>query len=154
MSKSAFLGCYIDKNEDNSNKFLKTPIFSYIFSHYCYICSTLFSQDERSDHIDHKYSESLNRKQLQQPCRHILQPLENKRSNAQFFFSQTFIDYLINKIIIKDSWDSIICIGCSTIFENLQKFLSIIKNCLILIDPPFGGFHRALSYSINKLFQS
>ncbi|CAF3254780.1 unnamed protein product, partial [Rotaria sp. Silwood2] len=119
MSKSAFLGCYIDKNEDNSNKFLKTPIFSYIFSHYCYICSTLFSQDERSDHIDHKYSESLNRKQLQQPCRHILQPLENKRSNAQFFFSQTFIDYLINKIIIKDSWDSIICIGCSTIFENL-----------------------------------
>ncbi|CAF4626348.1 unnamed protein product, partial [Rotaria sp. Silwood2] len=108
--------------------------------HYCYICSTLFSQDERSDHIDHKYSESLNRKQLQQPCRHILQPLENKRSNAQFFFSQTFIDYLINKIIIKDSWD--------------KKFLSIIKNCLILIDPPFGGFHRALSYSINKLFQS
>jgi len=171
------------------------------FSSYCYTCSTLFLETEQSDHSDHKYTESLNRQQLRQPCRYILQPLENKRTNAQFFFSQTFIDYLINDIIIKGTWDSVICIGCPTIFENLnqprykqklhsylldydhrlcsfystkqmliynmfnghifsnkksfeENFLSKIKNCLIIIDPPFGGFHRALSYSFEKLFQS
>jgi hypothetical protein len=169
----------------------------YLFSHYCYTCSTLFSEDDQSDHIDHKHSESLTRQQLRQPCRYILQPLENKRNDAQFFFSQTFIDYLVNDIVLKErSWDSVICIGCPTIFENLkqkipsylldydlrfcsfypakqvliynmfnghifsnekyfrEKFLSKIQNCLVIIDPPFGGFHRALAYSIEKLFQS
>ncbi|CAF4995242.1 unnamed protein product, partial [Rotaria sp. Silwood1] len=188
---------YIQTLQKNKKKFNKQ-----LNIHYCYTCSTLFSDDEQSDHNDHKYTESLSRQQLRQPCHYILQPLENKRSNAQFFFSQTFIDYLINEIILKNSWDSIICIGCPTIFENLhrfnskkkqfqtylldydyrlcsfysskqmliynmfnghifsnkkyfqEKFLSIIKNCLIIIDPPFGGFHRALFYSINKLFQS
>lgn len=157
----------------------------------------LYSESDQSEHIDHEHSESLKRRELRQPCRYILQPLENKRTNAQYFFSQTFIDYLINNIISKNSWDSIICIGCPTIFENLPKktlssylldydqrfcsfypakklliynmfnghifsnkkyfqnqFLSSIKNCLIIIDPPFGGFHRALSYSIERLFQS
>lgn len=171
------------------------------FSHYCYTCSTLFSNKNQSDHNEHEYSESLNDEQLQKPCQYILQPLENKRTNAQFFFSQTFIDYLVNEIILKNPWDSVICIGCPTIFENLhdfnskpntesflldydfrlcsfysckqmliynmfnghsfskkkyfqEKFLKSIKNCLVIIDPPFGGFHRALSYSIEKLFQS
>ncbi|CAF1109089.1 unnamed protein product [Adineta steineri] len=161
----------------------------------------MFPEHEQSDHVDHKYTESLKRQQLRQPCRYILQPLENKRSDAQFFFSQTFIDYLINDIIIKGSWDSVICIGCPTIFENLNRpgyktklhsylldydyrlcsfystkqmliynmfnghifskkkffqenFLSKTKNCLVIIDPPFGGFHRALANSIEKLFQS
>ncbi|CAF2052194.1 unnamed protein product [Rotaria magnacalcarata] len=169
--------------------------------YYCYTCSILFSEKKQSNHIDHQCTESLNRQQLRQPCQYVLQPLEKKRTNAQFFFSQTFIDYLINEIISKNSWDSVICIGCPTIFENLhrfsstksiqtylldydyrlcsfystkqmliynmfnghifskkkyfqEKFLKTIKNCLIVIDPPFGGFHRALSYSIEKLFQS
>ena len=158
----------------------------------------MFAETNQSNHIDHQCSESLNHEQLNRPCRYILQSLENKRSNAQFFFSQTLINYLIKEIILPNSWDSIICIGCPTIFENLnsneyyhsylldydfrfcsfystkqmliynmfnghifsnkkyfqEKFLSTIKNCLIIIDPPFGGFHRALSYSIEQLFQS
>ncbi|CAF4000329.1 unnamed protein product [Rotaria sp. Silwood2] len=191
-STSKFFACSACRDRQECDIFIP---------YYCYTCSSLFSENEQSDHKDHEYTESLNRQQLRQPCHYILQPLENKRSNAQFFFSQTFIDYIINEIILKNSWDSIICVGCPTIFENLhrfsskkklnsylldydfrlcsfysskqmliynmfnghifsnakyfqEKFLSIIKNCLIIIDPPFGGFHRALSYSIDKLFQS
>ncbi|CAF0907842.1 unnamed protein product [Adineta ricciae] len=168
---------------------------------YCSTCSLVFLEVNQSEHADHDYSESLTRRQYRQPCRYLLQPLEKKRTNAQFFFSQTFIDYFISKLLSQGSWDSIICIGCPTIFENLnrpehknkfrtylldydhrlcsfysskrmliynmfnghifskskffyEQFLSNTKNCLIVIDPPFGGFHRALACSIDKLVSS
>ncbi len=103
----------------------------------------------QSDHTDHKYTESLNRQQLCQPCRYILQPLENKRSNAQYFFSQTFIDYLINDIILKNSWDSVICIGCPTIFENLQEKL---PSYLLDYDTRFCSFYSVKQMLIYNMF--
>ena len=152
------------------------------------------------DHADHQYSECLEREQYRRPCRSLLHPLENRRSNAQFFFSPTFVDYLVNKVILAGPWDSVICIGCPTIFEAVHQsrahkplsaflldydsrlysffsarhmliynmfnghsfspkryfdetFLATTKNCLVVVDPPFGGLHRALSHSIDTLFQ-
>ena len=88
---------------------------------------------------------------------------------------------------MKNSFDSVICIGCPTIFERIRtklpsylldydtRFCSFYprkqlhiynmfnghffsesslptsENCLMIVDPPFGGFHRALAYSIDKL---
>ncbi|UJR08122.1 hypothetical protein I4U23_012399 [Adineta vaga] len=187
---------YIQNKQKNRIKFNKQSSL-----HYCYTCSITFLDSNQSEHVDHHYSEVLTRRQFRQPCRYLLQPLEKKRTNAQFFFSQSFIDYLLTKLIHQGSWDSIICIGCPTIFENLnlpkyrhkfrsylldydhrlcpfysmkqmliynmfnghifskkkffqEQFLATIKNCLVIIDPPFGGFHRALAYSIEKLFSS
>jgi len=143
------------------------------------------------------------KKQIQQlqtslkssPCQ--LQPLENKRSDAQYFFSKNFINYFTAKFIQIESWDGILCIGCPTIFENLpstcqkkflldydhrfcsfysneqmlaynmfnghcfsndeyfqKNFLKTIRTCLVVIDPPFGGFHRALAHSLEQLIPS
>jgi hypothetical protein len=130
----------------------------------------------------------------------VLHPLENCRSNAQFFVTSTFVDYLLKDVILAGPWDSVICIGCPTIFEAVHhsrahkllraflldydtrlysffsarqmliynmfnghifsprrffndKFLSIIKNCLVIVDPPFSAFHRVLAHSIDTLFQ-
>lgn len=165
---------------------------------YCYTCSILFFESEQSDHEHHQCTNRLTRRQFRHPCQSILQPLEKKRSDAQYFFSSTLIDYLIEKIIQPGPWDSVLCIGCPTIFEHLRhqsqrrsylldydvrlcsfysskqmlvynmfnghifsrsksfeaQFLSATKHCLILIDPPFGGFHRALAHSLEKLFES
>ena len=99
---------------------LKDDSLIFIFSHYCHTCSILFSNDQQSNHTNHNYIQILDHEQFYQPCRYLLQPKENKHTNAQFFFTQTFIDYLINKILLPNSWDSFICIGCPTIYENLQ----------------------------------
>lgn len=163
---------------------------------YCHTCAKLFVDDDQSEHAEHRFTDCLTREQVRRPCRDLLQPLENKRSNAQFYFSPALIDYLIKEIILPGPWDGVICIGCPTIFENLPRtcrsylldydtrlcsfyspremlvfnmfnghvfspskyfretFLSSTKRCLVIVDPPFGGSHRALSHSIETLFPS
>ena len=156
----------------------------------------LFSEENQSDHLEHNQTESLTRQQRHHPCEHLLQPLSNRRSHAQYFFSSTFLDYLINQVILINTFDSVICIGCPTIFERIrtklpsylldydirfcsfysqkqlliynmfnghifsndkhfrETFLPACQNTLIIIDPPFGGLHRALAYSLEKFTQS
>jgi len=165
---------------------------------FCHTCSNVFFEGEQSEHVDHRTTKRLTRKEISRPCQTILQPLKNKRSDAQFFFSSNFIDYFIGKIVEPGQWDAVLCIGCPTLFENLrekstirsflldfdlrlcsfysskkmllfnmfnghvfsrektfrEEFLSSIENCLVVVDPPFGGFHRALAHSLDEFWKT
>ncbi|CAF0968935.1 unnamed protein product [Didymodactylos carnosus] len=101
---------------------------------YCKTCMCLFSTSNLNIHQDHDCAYALNNKQMKQPCQNLLKPLQKKESNAQFFFKETFINYLIDKVLLVGQWDGILCIGCPTIFEALNVQDKIKRKKLFLLD--------------------
>ena len=70
----------------------------------------------------------LDSKRLKYPSK-ILNPKSQDKKEAQYFFSDSTVKFL-TKSVSKLKFTHVICVGCPTIYENLQEKLR--RNSLLL----------------------
>lgn len=125
---------------------------------FCEECSKLLVLTDSVDTVpsDHLYShhrqcenviKSIDRETLKRPS-HLLKPIIKNKSLAQYHFSEETINFLFEYVIEKFKFNQFICIGCPTLFEEINIKYPGNVSLLMDIDHRFRQF-----YSIEQFLQ-
>ncbi|XP_007496710.1 rRNA N6-adenosine-methyltransferase ZCCHC4 isoform X2 [Monodelphis domestica] len=153
-------------------KFIELPLSQRKF---CQTCQQLLLPDDGGKHFDHQVLCDISIAQLRRPSQ-LLYPLENKKTNAQYLFTNRSCQFLLD-LICTLGFRKVLCVGTprysqfymednfchynmfnhhffngKAAFETCRKFLQEDKDVgLILVaDPPFGGLVEPLAVTFRK----
>jgi len=111
---------------------------------FCQICCKI----QRAECVGHACVD-LDSKRLKYPSK-ILNPKSQDKKEAQYFFSDSTVKFL-TKSVSKLKFTHVICVGCPTIYENLQEKLR--RNSLLLdIDARWGNFYDESQFLWTNFF--
>ncbi|XP_068925085.1 rRNA N6-adenosine-methyltransferase ZCCHC4 isoform X2 [Petaurus breviceps papuanus] len=154
-------------------KFIELPLSQRKF---CQRCQQLLLPDDWEKHCDHQVLCDISIAQLKRPSQ-LLYPLENKKTNAQYLFTDRSCQFLLD-LISTLGFRKVLCVGTprysqfyteetfchynmfnhhffdgKAALEICRKFLQEDKGVgLILVtDPPFGGLVESLAVTFRKL---
>ncbi|XP_013389825.1 zinc finger CCHC domain-containing protein 4 [Lingula anatina] len=99
---------------------------------FCNICNQLLLPDDLSQHQGHELIFPVTNSMLIKPCS-LLQPLENKKTNAQYFFSEKTVQFTVN-CLMKLGFEKVLCIGAPRIHEAIQSSSRSQKMETLLLD--------------------
>ncbi|XP_036620539.1 rRNA N6-adenosine-methyltransferase ZCCHC4 isoform X2 [Trichosurus vulpecula] len=153
-------------------KFIGLPLSQRKF---CQRCQQLLLPDDWGKHCDHQVLCDISIAQLKRPSQ-LLYPLENKKTNAQYLFTDRSCQFLLD-LIFTLGFRKVLCVGTprysqfyteesfchynmfnhhffdgKAALEICRKFLQADKGVrLILVtDPPFGGLVEPLAVTFRK----
>ncbi|XP_072025836.1 rRNA N(6)-adenosine-methyltransferase ZCCHC4-like [Amphiura filiformis] len=107
---------------------------------YCHQCSLFLMPDEIKLHRNHNVTHGLSLAQMQKPS-HLLKPIENKKTNAQYLFSDNAVDFLLDTIS-KLGFKKVLCVGAPRIHEAIQvDKLKGLESLLLDLDHRYGQFY-------------
>ncbi|RMZ99908.1 zinc finger CCHC domain-containing 4 [Brachionus plicatilis] len=119
---------------------------------YCHNCNEfILNSESLKKHSDHFVLEKITDEMLKKPLQNILNPIEKNSSNAQFVFDDQ-TNLFIQNHIKKFEYDSVLCIGTPSIFENLID--SNINLMLLDIDDRFMMFYDENRYQKFNMFNN
>ncbi|XP_020557630.1 zinc finger CCHC domain-containing protein 4 isoform X2 [Oryzias latipes] len=121
---------------------------------FCVDCQLLLLPDEHRTHSAHRTTAVLD-VQLRTPSL-LLRPLDNKKSHAQFMFSQRSADFLLDALTAL-GFRKVLCIGTPRLHEaiqlrNLKQDQEPVKSLLLDIDFRYAQFYSGEEFCHYNMF--
>ncbi|XP_054152431.1 rRNA N6-adenosine-methyltransferase ZCCHC4-like [Oppia nitens] len=122
---------------------------------FCRNCSLIIgTEDVLSDHKTHYIVSDITEQQLKSPTK-LMTSLTDNKFCAQYLFADQTIKFIVNDIIVKNKFTSVICIGCPTIHEHLTSGrIDNIKSILLDIDDRYKQFYSPKKFLKFNLFNN
>uniref|UniRef100_A0A667YWM5 rRNA N(6)-adenosine-methyltransferase ZCCHC4 n=1 Tax=Myripristis murdjan TaxID=586833 RepID=A0A667YWM5_9TELE len=121
---------------------------------FCQDCQMLFLPGELNAHASHK-SRAISVAQLRKPSV-LLCPLENKKSNAQYLFTDRSAHFLLNTLA-GNGYSKVLCVGTPRLQElikmrNLDGKHETMKSLLLDIDFRYAQFYGQDEFCHYNMF--
>ncbi|XP_038072557.1 rRNA N6-adenosine-methyltransferase ZCCHC4-like isoform X2 [Patiria miniata] len=118
---------------------------------FCQDCSLLLRLSEAGEHAEHTVRSGLSDDALRQPS-HLLVPLENSKTNAQYLFSTKSTEFLMSTVK-KLGFNRVLCVGVPRLHEAIQAKRSCGLSSLLLdIDHRYGQFYPPTLFCRYNMF--
>ncbi|KAJ8923386.1 hypothetical protein NQ315_001944 [Exocentrus adspersus] len=111
---------------------------------YCEDCSEFVLEKHKTKHEGHNVIKCLTDYQLNHPSE-ILSPAEDSKKEAQYLFSKSSTQTIVN-IFIDRGYRNIICVGTPRIHEYIRSNCEDMRSILLDIDSRFHNFFGPLEY--------
>ncbi|GBM78492.1 Zinc finger CCHC domain-containing protein 4 [Araneus ventricosus] len=119
---------------------------------YCRTCSLLILKDSEN-HVKHEIIDDVSEEQIHQPTT-LFQTLENKKSEAQYFFSHKTIEF-VTSLLKKLNFTKVVLIGVPKIHEYLMSNKSAgLTSFLMDIDHRYMQFFGPEQFCHYNLFNN
>ncbi|XP_078588631.1 rRNA N(6)-adenosine-methyltransferase ZCCHC4-like [Branchiostoma floridae x Branchiostoma japonicum] len=86
---------------------------------FCEDCSLLLLPDEWGEHQQHRVLQTVTSHQLSRPT-HLLHPRENKKTNAQYLFSERTVQFFLSQVQ-QLGYNRVLCVGVPRLHETIQS---------------------------------
>lgn len=121
---------------------------------FCEECQMLLLPKEHEAHSSHRCAAVTNA-QLRRPSV-LLRPLDNKKSNAQYLFTDRSTHFLLNTLAGL-GYRKVLCVGTPRLHElikiqNLEKKEESMKSLLLDIDFRYGQFYSQEEFCHYNMF--
>jgi len=114
---------------------------------WCYDCDAGFTFENKNVHVDHN-AKVLSKKDLKNPT-FILNPSENKKAKAQYFFDEAACQFFLTSIK-RLQYKNVICIGTPRLFELVRS--NDISTILLDLDSRYEHFYSSKEFFLYNLF--
>jgi hypothetical protein len=112
---------------------------------YCHTCCELLYPTDLTEHKAHHISTGLSQDLLSHPTQ-LLTPVTERKSQAQFFYTQSTTDFLSNELK-RQGFTHVICIGVPRLHEHLlTKYKGSMSSFLLDIDHRYAQFYPLDSF--------
>ncbi|XP_074085785.1 rRNA N(6)-adenosine-methyltransferase ZCCHC4 isoform X3 [Macrotis lagotis] len=133
-------------------KFIELPLSQRKF---CQRCQQLLLPDDWGKHHDHQVLCDISIAQLKRPSQ-LLYPLENKKTNAQYLFTDRSCQFLLD-LISTLGFRKVLCVGTPRLHELIRLKASgdkesDIKSLLLDIDFRYSQFYTEESFCHYNMF--
>lgn len=119
---------------------------------WCLDCSSTIKKTSGDEHETHN-RKVLTGGDLKHPTQ-VLGALNNKKTNAQFFFSTASCNFLLDTIK-RQKFKKVLCIGTPKLFEALQSQAVPVADSLLMdIDHRFASFYDTSKYIRYNMFNN
>eukprot|EP00731_Ephydatia_muelleri_P021119 Em0013g846a len=116
---------------------------------YCHTCERLVLKSDTQQHEGHHVKEGVFDKELSHPTS-ILTPLDNRKSQAQYYFSTSTVEFLVSELR-RLSYSRVLCVGAPRLHEALLQN-DDITSMLLDIDHRYAQFYSQESYQCANMF--
>ncbi|CAL9694474.1 unnamed protein product [Knipowitschia caucasica] len=121
---------------------------------FCVECELLLLPEERLAHSSHRLSE-VTSVQLRRPSA-LLPPLENKKSNAQYLFTDRSAHFLL-ETLLRLGFTKVLCVGTPRLHElimlrNFETKEKPMKSLLLDIDIRYAQFYGQREFCHYNMF--
>ncbi|XP_064629909.1 rRNA N6-adenosine-methyltransferase ZCCHC4-like [Lineus longissimus] len=99
---------------------------------FCQTCNVLLIPKDKPSHQDHKLLSPVTDADLQKPS-HLLKPLDNKKTNAQYLFSDETVSFMLSTFR-RLGFTHVLCVGSPRIFEAISSDESSLGMQALLLD--------------------
>ncbi|XP_078071689.1 rRNA N(6)-adenosine-methyltransferase ZCCHC4 isoform X2 [Mustelus asterias] len=122
---------------------------------FCPDCQILLLPEEWDQHLSHCRLREVSLDQLARPS-HLLLPLENKKTNAQYLFADRTCQFLLD-LIVSLGFRRVLCVGTPRLHELIrvrqsEKKGSVIKSQLLDIDFRYSQFYSEEEFCHYNMF--
>ncbi|XP_051866192.1 LOW QUALITY PROTEIN: rRNA N6-adenosine-methyltransferase ZCCHC4 [Pristis pectinata] len=133
-------------------QFVSLPLAKRVF---CLDCQLLLLPGEWSEHTSHHRLGDVSLHQLKRPS-HLLLPLENKKTNAQYLFADRTCQFLLD-LIVSLGFRRVLCVGTPRLHELIklrqcEKKNPVIKSQLLDIDFRYSQFYSEEEFCHYNMF--
>ncbi|XP_072476498.1 rRNA N(6)-adenosine-methyltransferase ZCCHC4 isoform X3 [Notamacropus eugenii] len=133
-------------------KFIELPLSQRKF---CQRCQQLLLPDDWGKHCDHQVLCDISSAQLKRPSQ-LLYPLENKKTNAQYLFTDRSCQFLLD-LISTLGFRKVLCVGTPRLHELIRLKASgdkesDVKSLLLDIDFRYSQFYTEESFCHYNMF--
>ncbi|XP_003773389.1 rRNA N6-adenosine-methyltransferase ZCCHC4 [Sarcophilus harrisii] len=133
-------------------KFIELPLSQRKF---CQTCQQLLLPDDWGKHCDHQVLYDISIAQLKRPSQ-LLYPLENKKTNAQYLFTDRSCQFLLD-LISTLGFRKVLCVGTPRLHELIRLKASgdkesDVKSLLLDIDFRYSQFYTEESFCHYNMF--
>ncbi|XP_068925102.1 rRNA N6-adenosine-methyltransferase ZCCHC4 isoform X4 [Petaurus breviceps papuanus] len=133
-------------------KFIELPLSQRKF---CQRCQQLLLPDDWEKHCDHQVLCDISIAQLKRPSQ-LLYPLENKKTNAQYLFTDRSCQFLLD-LISTLGFRKVLCVGTPRLHELIRLKASgdkesDIKSLLLDIDFRYSQFYTEETFCHYNMF--
>ncbi|XP_078669203.1 rRNA N(6)-adenosine-methyltransferase ZCCHC4-like isoform X1 [Branchiostoma floridae x Branchiostoma belcheri] len=121
---------------------------------FCESCSLLLLPAEWEEHHQHRVLQTVALDQLTRPT-HLLHPRENKKTNAQYLFSEKTLQFFLSQVQ-QLGYDRVLCVGVPRLHETIQSQraagLSQLDSLLLDIDHRHAQFYSEKHFCHYNMF--
>ncbi|XP_056658458.1 rRNA N6-adenosine-methyltransferase ZCCHC4 isoform X4 [Monodelphis domestica] len=133
-------------------KFIELPLSQRKF---CQTCQQLLLPDDGGKHFDHQVLCDISIAQLRRPSQ-LLYPLENKKTNAQYLFTNRSCQFLLD-LICTLGFRKVLCVGTPRLHELIRLKASgdkesDVKSLLLDIDFRYSQFYMEDNFCHYNMF--
>ncbi|XP_072109042.1 rRNA N6-adenosine-methyltransferase ZCCHC4 isoform X5 [Mobula birostris] len=133
-------------------QFVSLPLAKRVF---CLDCQLLLLPGEWDEHSSHHRLGDVSLDQLKRPS-HLLLPLENKKTNAQYLFADRTCQFLLD-LIVSLGFKKVLCVGAPRLHEliklrQFEKNHPDIKSQLLDIDFRYSQFYSEEEFCHYNMF--
>ncbi|KAM9836824.1 rRNA N(6)-adenosine-methyltransferase ZCCHC4 [Aulostomus maculatus] len=132
-------------------KFASVPLHE---RRFCQDCQILLLPGELTAHTTHRYT-AITTAQLKRPSM-LLRPLDNKKSNAQYLFTDRTSHFLLDTLAAL-GYRKVLCVGTPRLQEliksrNLEQKNAPMTSLLLDIDTRYGQFYSQDEFCHYNMF--
>ncbi|XP_022361807.1 zinc finger CCHC domain-containing protein 4 isoform X1 [Enhydra lutris kenyoni] len=122
---------------------------------FCQGCQQLLLPDDWEEHQEHRVVADISITQLKRPSQ-LLYPLENKKTNAQYLFTDRSCQFLVD-LLSTLGFTRVLCVGTPRLHELIRlkasgEKKSNIKSLLLDIDFRYSQFYMEDSFCHYNMF--
>ncbi|XP_069781131.1 rRNA N6-adenosine-methyltransferase ZCCHC4 isoform X2 [Narcine bancroftii] len=133
-------------------QFVSLPLANRVF---CLDCQLLLLPRDWGKHASHHRLGDVSLQQLRRPS-HLLLPLENKKTNAQYLFADRTCQFLLD-LIVSLGFRKVLCVGTPRLHEliklhQFEKNSPVIKSQLLDIDFRYSQFYSEEEFCHYNMF--
>ncbi|XP_062991266.1 rRNA N6-adenosine-methyltransferase ZCCHC4 [Elgaria multicarinata webbii] len=139
-------------NVERYKEFVTLPLSERKF---CRECQQLLLPPEWGRHYGHQVLNSVSLAQLKRPSQ-LLSPLENKKTNAQYLFTDRSCRFLLD-LIVAQGFKRVLCVGTPRLHELIKSQASneqkiSVKSLLLDIDFRYSQFYTEEDFCHYNMF--
>ncbi|XP_028330590.1 rRNA N(6)-adenosine-methyltransferase ZCCHC4 isoform X2 [Gouania willdenowi] len=140
--------------QQQCNRFVKFASLAVHEKRFCQDCQLLLLPAEHGAHSAHSCA-AVSTAQLRRPST-LLRPLENKKSYAQYLFTERSAHFLLDTVTAL-GYNMVLCVGTPRLHEfiklrNLEEKQPLIKSLLLDIDYRYAQFYKQEEFCHYNMF--
>lgn len=140
--------------EEYCSRFVKFASLPLHEKKFCQDCQLLLLPEEQAAHSSHRCT-AVTAAQLRRPSV-LLRPLDNKKSNAQYLFTDRSAHFLLDTLAAL-GYRKVLCVGTPRLQEliklrNLEQKHEPMKSLLLDIDFRYAQFHSQEEFCHYNMF--
>lgn len=141
-------------HQEYCNQFRKFASLPVEEKKFCQDCQILLLPGEHEAHVSHR-SMAVSAAQLRRPSV-LLRPLDNKKSNAQYLFTDRSAHFLLDTLVAL-GYRKVLCVGTPRLQEliklrNLEQNHEPMKSLLLDIDFRYAQFYSQDEFCLYNMF--
>uniref|UniRef100_A0A8D2J852 rRNA N(6)-adenosine-methyltransferase ZCCHC4 n=1 Tax=Varanus komodoensis TaxID=61221 RepID=A0A8D2J852_VARKO len=140
---------------DNVERYKEFIVLPQSERKFCRECQQLLLPQEWGRHSGHQVLNSVSFAQLKKPSQ-LLSPLENKKTNAQYLFTDRSCQFLLD-LIVTQGFKRVLCVGTPRLHELIKLQASheektCVKSLLLDIDFRYSQFYTEDDFCHYNMF--